>query len=242
MVIDTSFDFRADSFGKDPDAHSATLRRYHKLLWSKSLPNGKMFELTISKVGAYLYHSSSLGTFSLTSDSVIPSFTRWKRLQHIIMQFPEEENEAFRTIGYSIGGMMIFPSNVIDCLQTINGARGFTRQISDRFDLTLECIRRHYEGHESPLALTLARYGFFFDLFENFDGYVDFFLLRDLIEPNGRDIKFFTPFDDFATPAVPRNAAEYSDYRQRSMEFVCARNRRIDRYVAEQLINGQNRL
>src|SRR5688500_10206575 len=31
MVIDTSFDFRTDACGKDPDAHSPTLRRYHKL-------------------------------------------------------------------------------------------------------------------------------------------------------------------------------------------------------------------
>jgi len=39
--IDITFDFRSDTPGypkKDPDALSPTLRRYHKLLWSKPLP------------------------------------------------------------------------------------------------------------------------------------------------------------------------------------------------------------
>ncbi len=41
MLIDTSFDFRTDASGKDPDAYSPTLRQYHKLLWSKALPSGE---------------------------------------------------------------------------------------------------------------------------------------------------------------------------------------------------------
>lgn len=31
-LIDTSFDFRVDSSGRDPDKYSPTLRRYHQLL------------------------------------------------------------------------------------------------------------------------------------------------------------------------------------------------------------------
>ena len=45
MVIDTTFDFRTDAAGKDPDTYSATLCRYHQLLWSKPLPSGVVFEL-----------------------------------------------------------------------------------------------------------------------------------------------------------------------------------------------------
>lgn len=30
--IDITFDFRSDAGGKDPDAYSPTLRRYHQLL------------------------------------------------------------------------------------------------------------------------------------------------------------------------------------------------------------------
>ena len=44
LLIDTSFDFRIDSAGRDPDKYSPTLRRYHRLLWSKPLPSGEMFD------------------------------------------------------------------------------------------------------------------------------------------------------------------------------------------------------
>lgn len=44
--IDVTFDFRSDTPpGMDPDARSPTLRRYHRLLWSKPLPSGRAFEL-----------------------------------------------------------------------------------------------------------------------------------------------------------------------------------------------------
>jgi len=149
-------------------------------------------------------------------------------MKHIIDLFSEAENEAFRTIGYTIGGMMVFPARRVDGKQTINGARGFNRKIADRFDLTLECIRRHYLGQDSPLADTLARYHEFFGLFQNFKGYVDFFLLRDLVSADYSSIKFFMPFADFTTPAVPKNVETYAEYRRRSIEFVEARNRRIE--------------
>jgi hypothetical protein len=61
-------------------------------------------------------------------------------------------------IGYTIGGMMLFPGNRIGRQMTINGARGFHPRIKDRFDLTVECIRRHYLNVDSPLSATLARY------------------------------------------------------------------------------------
>lgn len=231
MRIDTSYDVRTDAGGRDPDSHSATLRRYHKLLWSKKLPCGRLFELEEKVNGAYLYHQSELGTFSLSSDSVVPSFTRWKSLKHIIDQVPEEENEAFRTVGSTIGSTMIFPGNRIDGKATINGARGFTRKIADRFDLTLECIRRHYQDEASPLGGTLARYRDFFALFQDFEGYVDFFVLQDLVGADGSAIKFFMPFDDFNTPSVPSSVEKYVGYRQLSIAFVRARNLRIDRQI-----------
>jgi hypothetical protein len=229
MRIDISFDFRTDAAGRDPDAYSRTLRRYHQLLWSKTLPCGHRFELDGTRSGAYLLHQSELGEFVLASDSVIPSFTRWKSMKHIIELFPEEENEAFRAIGYTIGGMMIFPGKKIDGKQTINGARGLNRKIADRFDLTLECIRRHYLGQDSPLAETLARYDEFFALFGNFVGYVDFFLLQDLVTTDRSAVRFFMPFDDFVSPSVPQNADAYIGYRDKSIRFIHARNRRIDR-------------
>ena len=229
MRIDTSFDFRTDAFGRDPDASSATLRRYHQLLWSKPLPGGAMFDLDTTTPGAYLHHRSDLGEFLLASDSVIPTFTRWITLKPITTQLPEEANEAFRTIGYTIGGMMIWPGNRVDGMMTINGARGFYRRIADRMDLTLECVRRHYLSQSSPLGPVLARYSEFFALFEDFSGFVDFFLLQDLFTDDRAAVKFFMPFDDFNSPSVPRDGTTYREYRRRSIEFVQARNRRIER-------------
>jgi hypothetical protein len=226
--IDTEFDFRTDARGKDPDSHSPTLRRYHRLLWSKPLPSGAPFDLSDTTPRVYLHHRSTrLGEFFLSSDSVMQTFTRWLSLRPITEQLPASANEEFQTITYTIGGMMVFPGNQIARKPTINVARGFNRSIADRFDLTLECIRRHYVADDSPLALTLARYTDFFALFGDFCGYVDFFLLQDLVAGDG-SVRFFMQFDDFRSPAVPRELRTYREYRRRSIEFVKARNRRIE--------------
>jgi len=79
---------------------------------------------------------------------------------------------------------------------------------------------------ESPLAPTLARYADFFALFGDFSGYVKFFLLDDLVTDD-YVIKFFMPFDDFNTPAVPQDLDSYKKYRLQSIDFINARNRRI---------------
>ena len=48
MNIDINFNFYSDTpKGKDPDTYSETLRKYHQFLWSKSLPNGSIFNLDI---------------------------------------------------------------------------------------------------------------------------------------------------------------------------------------------------
>lgn len=234
MLIDTSFDFRSDTPpGRDPDSHSPTLRQYHKFLWSKPLPNGRFFSLDDRERGHYLHHCSDLGTFSLSSDAVIPTYTRWGFAAEHPDLFTKEEHEVFYRAGYTIGGMMVFPGNQVDGKWTINQARGCLKKISDRFDLTLECIRRYYLHEHSPLCNTLRRYSSFFDLFESFKGYVDFFLLQDLVTDDYSTVRFCMPFDDFKTPAVPRDFDTYVEYRRSSMEFIEARNRRIERYVAE---------
>lgn len=230
--IDTSFDMRSDTpNGKDPDSHSPTLRKYHRALWSKPLPGGALFDLSASKPGVYLHHTSELGEFRLSSDTVIRTFKRVRRASGVISQIPVEEQEAFSRLGYSIGGMMIFPGNRIKGKWTINQTRGMTRSIDDRFDLTLECIRRHYAGLASPLSDVLARYSRFFDLFVDFRGYVDYFLLQDLVTPEYGAVLFFSDFDDFATAALPATLAEYEAYRTLTIKFVKARNARIEAYA-----------
>jgi hypothetical protein len=120
--IDIAFDFRTDTPpGKDPDRCSPTLRRYHRLLWSKPLPSDAVFELDDTTRGEYLHHKSDLGEFFLTSDAVIPTFRKERVVQDVI-KVPKEELEEFNRIGYTIGGMMVFPGNRIGRKMTINGA------------------------------------------------------------------------------------------------------------------------
>ena len=233
-AFDPTFDFRTEASGKrpDPDATSPTLRAYHKLLWSKPLPNGDSFELTETTPRMSLRHRSKRGEFILASDSAIPTFIRYRRMKDIISRIPESEEKEFDTITYQMGGMMLFPGNRIGGKPTINGARGLYRRISDRLDLTVECIRLHYLGETSPLAEPLDRYRDFFALFEDFTGYIEFFLLQDLVSEDRSAVKFFMPFDGFGMSPLPASVEAYRNYRQNAIRFVGARNRRMADYVA----------
>lgn len=226
--IDTTFDFRGDTpEGKDPDTHSRTLRDYHKFLWSKRLPCGEDFDLDDGASGHYLLHrSETRGEFSLSSDAVVASF----RYESMVKDDPEQLDE-FMHIGYTIGGMMLWPGNRVDGKMTINGARGTHPRIRDRFDLTLGCIRRHYVGERSPLAEVLARYAYFFDLFVDFRRFIEFFLLQDAVTVDCDAVIFCAPLNDFSTSTViPQSMAEYREYRLRAIAFIEARNRRIAEY------------
>lgn len=227
-LIDISFNMFSDTPpDKDPDAFSPTLRRYHKLLWSKQIPNGSVFELTDTHAKAYLYHQSDLGEFFLSSDAIGHTYRNVKRMSHIVDQVSPDEIESFFDLCTSIGGYVIFPSNRIDRKMTINGARGLNQSIGDRFDFTLECIRRHYANVDSPLGEILQRYSFFFDLFRDFRGYVDFFLLKDLVAGDYKTIKFWSPFDNFGSSPFLNDVDEYQLYKKNVIDFVSARNQRI---------------
>tara|TARA_Y100000991_G_C21828210_1_gene286915 strand:- start:236 stop:490 length:255 start_codon:yes stop_codon:yes gene_type:complete len=68
--IDTTFNVFSDTpKGRDPDKYSPTLREYHRILWSKSLPNGTPFTLT-TNIPHQLHHKSALGEFVLSSDAI----------------------------------------------------------------------------------------------------------------------------------------------------------------------------
>jgi hypothetical protein len=205
--IDITFDFRRDTpEGMDPDTHSGILRRYHKLLWSKRLPSGELFDLDDTTPGSYLHHRSGLGEFSLSSDAVIPTF-KWA--SHIKELIPDDELKAFNAAGYTMGGMMVFPGNQIDGQWTINQAR------------------RHYSHGDSPLDRVLERYASFFDLFGDFRGYVEFFMLQDLVDADFSAVRISAPFDDFRDSPIPADAQEYTSYKDASVAFIEARNQRI---------------
>ncbi len=229
MIVDTTFKMYTDANGGDPDRTSPTLRRYHMALWSKPLPNGALFDLTDSRKGSYLYHGSDLGEFHMSSDAITHSYKNDSRKLVITEQIPDNVQQLFDA-GSTIGGYIIFPGYTVDRKPTINGARGMHPLIDDRFDLTLECIRRFYIGQGSPLYDALNRYKYFFDLFGSFACYVEFFLLQDLVDEQ-QHVKFYLPFDDFATRPGFADVGAYLKYKEGVMSFIEARNKRINEYI-----------
>jgi hypothetical protein len=56
---------------------------------------------------------------------------------------------------------------------------------------------------------------------------VDFFHLQDLVDEFTATVKFFTPFEDFAASPRPGTLDAYFEYRERAIDFIESRNRRI---------------
>lgn len=87
------------------------------------------------------------------------------------MRLPKEVDDAFLQRADTICGFIIFPVS----WGSLNQRRGTHPRIQDRWDLTLEVIRRFYEDGTSPMAKTMDRYAGFLALFGTFDGYIDHF-------------------------------------------------------------------
>jgi hypothetical protein len=213
----------------DPDIVSPTLKEYHRLLWSKQLPNGKFIDFETGN-GCYLKWND----FYLGSDSIIVSFmhARFKLRELVKNSIPNyaEYREQYQHKGYTIGGSIIFPQH----RWSMNQARGCSRKISDRWDLTLECIRCYYHGEPNPLESVFEKDTSFFNLFVDFKGYVDFFHLQDLVTENYSAVEFLCWFDGFhSNYPLPRTVEEYNEYINRVMKFSKSRNERIATWCRE---------
>jgi len=226
--VDVTFNVESDAGGKDPDQHSATLRRYHQILWSKPLPDGTPFRLEADGQHAYLRYATTAGYLYLASDSIVHSYRNafTNKIGDVMAAVDPHLVARIYDEGSTIGGYTLFPGDVRDRKPTINGARGMHPRIADRFDLTLECIRRHYAAAESPLGAALARYRDFFALYRDFRGYVEFFLLQDLVD-DADEVRFYLPFDDFERSPLPLSVDEYETYASGVLTFLRRRNQRI---------------
>ena len=182
--LNVDYDYRLDSKCGDPDTDSQRLYNVHSKLWNKELPNGNILTLsTITKNYGRLLLKANLSD-NLSSDRMCPHFVgiyNGKFDDWINENEKEEIEHKVRTIG----GHIVFPAHKKNGF-TINQARGVNRNISDRFDLTLECIRRFYLDEESVLLNTLNRYHDFFELFGDFKAYINFFMLQDFVDDNNK--------------------------------------------------------
>ncbi|MBR7163081.1 MAG: hypothetical protein IKD35_03810 [Clostridia bacterium] len=239
--IDVSFDFTTDTpsywenywdseMGKssaDPDILSKKMREYHKLVWSKELPNGSFLNLKFGTATQYL----TWNEFRFGSDSIATSFRNKRNeslIKKVISAVPnyKEFIESYVRKTYTIGGVIIFPK----MMGGINQTRGCNHKIRDRFDLTLECIRRYYNNDDSPLYEALLRNKKFFDLFLDFKGYVDFFFLQDLVDEDYNHVNFLIGNGSFEDSPIPRDVSEYLLWIEKQMQFVEKRNNRIKQH------------
>lgn len=231
--FDVNFDFTTDTPGfwekfwsnnhglggskSDPDSLSKTLQSYHKYLWSKQLPNGDYMNLEAGSGAYYL----TWDNFRFGSDSIITSF-RYPRNRKLIAQVAELVPnyrvflEDFLRKTYTIGGSIIFPKRI----GGINQTRGCHPLIKDRWDLSLECIRRYYQGENSPLRETLDEDKRFFDLFVDFKGFVDYFYLQDCVTPDYKAVYFWLGNGDFNANPLPQTVEEYLEWINKETEFV----------------------
>ena len=222
-MIDTTFDFTTDTpgywvgywerkggigaGGNDPDAASSTLQEYHRLLWSRYLPCGDQMDLSSGYGSNYL----TWRNFRFGSDSIAVSFNYVRNralLENVKRIVPNYRTyvEDFVRASYTIGVMIIFPKHP----NSINQLRGTNCFVSDRWDLTLECIRRHYTKQPSPLSDVMSRDEDFFKLFVDFKGYVDFFFLQDCVAADYSKGKIWLGKGDFTEEyPMPKNVDEY---------------------------------
>ncbi len=91
--------------------------------------------------------------------------------------------------------------------------------------------KRRHTLNDSPLYDCLRRYDSFFRIFVDFKGYVDFFLLQDLVDEEYKSIRFFTDFNVFVDMPMPKTKEEYLRYKNNTVSFVRSRNKRIEEYI-----------
>ena len=221
--IDINFDVQIDSGGKDPDSASKTLKSYHQLLWSKPLPNGQNMQLDIYR-GFLKWNDMYFGCDSITASFLHYRFPLKEFVEKHIPNFAEFKKDYWHKT-YTIGGSIILPM----VRWSMNQARGCSMRICDRWDLTLECIRRYYAGEITPLQKALDNSREFFDLFVDFKGYVDFFMLQDCVDANYHvNLWLDTPL--FDTMPMPKNLDEYYQWIDSQLDFVSKRGKRIQDY------------
>lgn len=242
--FDINFDFTTDtpgywddfwkrdgdmgSAGSDPDCYSPHLKLYHQFLWSRPLPNGEIMNLETGHRGYYLrWKDTSYG-----SDSIIVSFRYDKRREFMkrfesVMPDYRRFIERYLHSASTIGGYMLFPQ----MSGSINQRRGCSSRIRDRWDLTMECIRRFYNNEESPLTKCFEKNRSFFELFVNFKGFVDYFFLQDCVSEDYGKVILWYDSPLFETDQMPETVESYLYWIKQELDFVAKRNARIQEYV-----------
>lgn len=220
----------------DPDGDPYLISSVRELFNAREIGDGTRFDLD-----GQLVHDG----IRYSCDSITASYrfhTKFKLLDDLKGD-PDFEKRVrdFIWNTYTIGGETLFPVNFCkdDPRYTgrntsINQGRGGHKNVEDRLDITLECIRRFYSDrndHSYPMEYTfhLGPQVEFFDIFGDFDTFVSFFFLDDLVE-DGK-VRLFIPWD--GKHPFPKSVDEYYIFLDEQEEFVRSRNERIENYLRE---------
>lgn len=229
----------------DPDKYCKELGETHCILWSSKKTLGILKWNSLNKLKSFINGIE----FIFTPDSIVNSFYNSKRIIkgkgikesdwiRSLSKMTQDIIKDYRNIDYTIGSSIIFPISINgkSIGWTMNKARGCSSKIHDRFDYTLECIKRYYEENiDNPLQSAIEKSSLFFNLFKSFNEYVDFFFLNDLVDEKGNVISF-TDKIDFSSP-FPKTEEEYIKYLDNTIRFVNKRNERILTYCNKYMLD-----
>lgn len=229
QLIDVNYQFHICKNGNekfDIDLQCREIYDYHKVLWQKKLPNGKMlnFEIRKNRAGYFLFEMNSKIRFG--SDSILHTYRNYSKgkIKNLIKEFDRNDLNRFYEKITTIGGYIIFPKH----MNSLNQRKGNSPLVEDRFDITLNSIRKFYQNENTdyPLRKELENDREFFSWFVDFESYVSFFYLDDLVDRKSGEILFFSE-----DKPLPISKASYLKYKDNVLSFLEKRNRRIYKEV-----------
>lgn len=172
----------------DPDAFSEILYDFYAELWKYQKEKLKLNvpEVENKWKGSYWeLIGVNNNQFRLGTDSIMSIYWHRFDMREFIKKLIKENFRNFikeyLLKSNKIGGYIVFPRHI----QSINQQRGTCSKVNDRFDLTLECIRRYYveKENDNPLFSVLNKDEKFFNMFgedkEGFEKYTEFFCLNE---------------------------------------------------------------
>ncbi|MDZ7612920.1 MAG: hypothetical protein U5K51_03785 [Flavobacteriaceae bacterium] len=139
---------------------------------------------------------------------------------------------AFDT-GSTIWSIYTFPNNRIKGNDPINQARGINGLIDDRFDLTLNAFELFYVGKKARFLTRCLDIKTSLTCLEALKDITSSFYFDDLVDEN-KKVRFYLSFDNFKTKPTFIKYNDYLTYKNGVMNFIKARNRRIENYANQQ--------
>lgn len=211
---------------KDPDKVSKKLYEYQKRIWSRKLPNEEMCNINVNKNGGEYYLNFNIGkdTIRVGSDYIGPSATgAFKK------KIDSDKVGEYILNCRTIGGHIFWPK----CRGSINQKKAY---VNDRMDITLCELKDYYLKpnydnclYSKPLRNAFSRQKKWLQKFGNFEGFVDFFLLKGSFVDENYNVIMFAPVEK-NNGFIP---TDYNLFMENNKEAIKLRNYKIEKFCEE---------